>query len=90
MGSVAFSICEHCDDRIGVYEPLVVVEPTGFRETSLAREPELRSAGKVLLHAACAASIRERSTFSRSHQHDDVRPIQGVNRTVMTSPSETT
>jgi hypothetical protein len=90
MGSVAFSICEHCDDRIGVYEPLVVVEPTGFRETSLAREPELRSAGKVLLHAACAALIRERSTFSGARPVDGSLPAQGVNRTVITSPSETT
>lgn len=48
-------ICPHCEDRIGVYEPTVVIEPEGTRITSLAREPEIRDSAGVVLHARCAA-----------------------------------
>jgi hypothetical protein len=90
MGNARFTLCEWCGDRIGVYEPVMVVERSGFRKTSLAREPELRAAGRGLLHAECADAVRERSTFSRSRQADGERSPQGVNRTVITSPSSTT
>jgi hypothetical protein len=90
MGSARFTICEWCGDRIGVYEPIVVVERSGFRKTSLAREPELRTAGEALLHADCADAIRERSMFSRSRGAEGEPSPQGVNRTVITSPSSTT
>ncbi len=33
--------CDHCDEVIGVYEPMVVVTEAGARETSTAAEPSL-------------------------------------------------
>jgi hypothetical protein len=38
---------------IGVYEPLVVRLADGFRETSLAADPELPVAGADHFHLAC-------------------------------------
>jgi hypothetical protein len=50
-----YPTCLYCGDVIGVYEPIVVVEHEGERETSLAREPELaRRSGVLLVHARCA------------------------------------
>jgi hypothetical protein len=46
--------CETCGDVIGVYEPIVLLEPPGRRETSLAAEPELRDSALVCHHRACA------------------------------------
>ena len=43
-----------CDKEIGDHEALVVIEHDGERETSLAREPELREREHVLVvHARC-------------------------------------
>ena len=49
-----FAMCAHCGDRIGVYEPAVVVEGASARTTSLAREPGVTETAKRLLHAGCA------------------------------------
>jgi hypothetical protein len=51
-----FALCPVCRDRIGVYEPAVVLEDSGARLTSLASEPRLRASGVMLLHARCAAA----------------------------------
>ncbi len=47
--------CLYCNEGIGAFEPLVVVEHDGERETSLVREPELVERQHVLLiHSRCA------------------------------------
>lgn len=47
-------ICPVCQDRIGVYEPIRVVGDETGAITSLAREPQLRSGQRELMHLACA------------------------------------
>jgi hypothetical protein len=49
--------CQTCGDVIGVYEPIVLVEPSGRRETSLAADPELCDSGAVCHHRACAEDL---------------------------------
>lgn len=52
-----FSTCAHCGDRIGVYEPVVVISADSSRTTSLANEPQLAErADVILMHAACATA----------------------------------
>lgn len=51
--------CELCGELIGVYEPLVVRSPTGWRTTSVAAEPELRVADLACLHLDCATGNLE-------------------------------
>ena len=41
-----------CGDRIGAYEPIIVVGHG--RETALSREPELRESRPALSHKHCA------------------------------------
>ena len=53
--------CQTCGDVVGVYEPIVLMEPTGRRETSIAAEPGLRDAGLVCHHRACADRLDESS-----------------------------
>lgn len=49
--------CLYCGDIIGVYEPILVVEHDGERETSLAREPSLGARpGLIMAHRKCAPS----------------------------------
>ena len=56
-----FSTCAHCGDRIGVYEPVVVVAERASRTTSLANEPQLAErAGVILLHESCATAVTGR------------------------------
>jgi len=50
------SRCIRCGDVIGTYEPLVVVDATGARQTSLAAEPRLEHAGGEHYHRACYES----------------------------------
>ena len=45
--------CAHCGDVIGIYEPLIVVEEHGARQTSRAAEPELRGLPGHHYHRAC-------------------------------------
>jgi hypothetical protein len=61
MHPAPFSHCAHCGDRIGVYEPVVVIAPDSSRTTSLANEPQLtESNGVILMHQACASAIGTR------------------------------
>jgi hypothetical protein len=45
--------CRHCCEVIGVYEPLIAVEGSEARKTSLAAEPHLRLSGGDRYHDAC-------------------------------------
>ena len=52
--------CRSCGDRIGVYEPLVVIragEPP--RESSLAAEPQALELGSDLYHRDCYSAPAE-------------------------------
>jgi hypothetical protein len=56
-----FSMCAHCGDRIGIYEPVVVIAVDSIRTTSLANEPQLSErAGVILMHEACAIAVAPR------------------------------
>jgi hypothetical protein len=58
MHPAPFSTCAHCGDRIGVYEPVVVIAAGSSRTTSLANEPQLSErTGVILMHQACATSV---------------------------------
>jgi hypothetical protein len=54
------SRCARCGEVIGVYEPLVVVEGGGPRDSSLAAEPALSGARSELYHRGCHAVLAER------------------------------
>jgi len=47
--------CTLCEERIGVYEPIVYVSEDSVRHTSLAAEPSLQSEAheNALFHRAC-------------------------------------
>jgi hypothetical protein len=46
--------CDYCDERIGVYEPMVELTGDLARRTSRAADPRLDSAGaSTLFHGAC-------------------------------------
>jgi hypothetical protein len=45
--------CRACGDVIGYYEPLVLLESTGTRETSVAAEPGIRVASGQRFHRGC-------------------------------------
>lgn len=47
--------CNHCQEVIGVYEPLILVVRCEARETSRAAEPSLGSEDAEHYHAACYA-----------------------------------
>ncbi len=52
-------VCPLCGERIGVYEPVVVLSANPPRRTSLAREPVVRDEEAVLVHADCHAAAVE-------------------------------
>ncbi len=46
--------CPRCGERIGVYEPTIVVEPDGHtRLSSLAHEPDLLDTPDRIFHQRC-------------------------------------
>jgi len=45
--------CASCGDVIGIYEPLIVVEEHGPRQTSRAAEPALPGSPDKHYHRAC-------------------------------------
>lgn len=47
--------CAVCEDVIGFYEPVVVLDDSGLRETSLLDEPML-AAEQIAMHHDCAPS----------------------------------
>ena len=53
--------CALCGDVIGVYEPLVVRDDAGLRETSIAREPTVPALCDEGFHRGCFA---DRQSFS--------------------------
>jgi hypothetical protein len=61
MGSFFYEVeshhplCPFCGDRIGLYEPIIALEPDGRRQSSLASEPSLSEGPATLIHAVCAA-----------------------------------
>lgn len=52
MEGDGFVLCPLCGERIGVYEPMIVITPYGARRTSRAREA-LPPTPAILLHAGC-------------------------------------
>jgi hypothetical protein len=46
--------CPVCDDVIGVYEPVVVIDQSRARNTSLANEPSLGHGEQIVMHGNCA------------------------------------
>jgi len=50
-------LCPVCNDVIGVYEPLLVVDAESARTSSLAREPPLGSGHGVIIHRACGSRL---------------------------------
>ena len=54
--------CQTCGDVIGVYEPIVLVEPPGRRETSLAAEPDLGYSALACHHRTCVDELDDLST----------------------------
>jgi hypothetical protein len=59
-----FLSCAYCGDRIGVYEPIVVVRDG--RRTALAREPELRRQSRSeVIHERCAQAASADLTAER-------------------------
>ena len=46
-------LCPYCDDRIGVYEPMIAITPYGARRASIASEPLLAKTDTILLHPVC-------------------------------------
>lgn len=61
--------CVVCEDVVGVYEPIVVVDSAGTRVTSLACEPGLAQEQVVVRHRQCAA----RPGISEIHQQRAAR-----------------
>jgi hypothetical protein len=53
--------CQHCDDVIGVYEPMVVLHNGAARDTSRAAEQDHAPLNGELFHAACYAQARDES-----------------------------
>lgn len=49
--------CQHCQDAIGAYEPLVVETPTGWHRTSLVVDPWLYTVDQACYHQACYERI---------------------------------
>jgi hypothetical protein len=47
--------CARCGDAVGIYEPLVVIDAQGARQSSYAADPRLLRGGAELLHCACHA-----------------------------------
>ena len=51
--------CAICGDRIGVYEPAVVMGADGVRKTSRAYESQPPSEDAILVHESCYAAAGE-------------------------------
>jgi hypothetical protein len=47
--------CAVCGERLGVYEPLIVLSERVLWRTSLAQDPEFTPAD-VVMHAKCASA----------------------------------
>jgi hypothetical protein len=49
--------CHHCDDVIGVYEPMIVLTDGQARNTSRAAEPDERGSRGECYHRACFTQV---------------------------------
>ncbi len=65
--------CTRCADVIGVYEPLVVVDSTGVRCTSLAAAAQQPDLGDATYHKACY--IATQADNGRAWAHTESPPI---------------
>ena len=45
--------CGYCDEIIGVYEPMIVLLPSGSRMTSRAAERDLTDVPEASFHRVC-------------------------------------
>lgn len=50
--------CRHCGVVIGAYEPMVVENHSGARETALAADPALYETEHPCFHRACYTEAR--------------------------------
>jgi hypothetical protein len=48
--------CPVCNDAIGVYEVVLVLDGDDSRTSSIAREPELQDGEHPVLHLSCGLS----------------------------------
>jgi hypothetical protein len=51
--------CGHCHDVIGAYEPMILENHQGVRQTSLAAEPSLYETDHACFHLACYREARD-------------------------------
>ena len=49
--------CHHCEDVIGVYEPMIVLTDGQARNTSRAAEPDERGFRGECYHRACFTQV---------------------------------
>jgi len=54
--------CGHCEEPIGVYEPLITLAEGHTRETSRAAEPHVISRGARCYHRSCFEQIQDHTT----------------------------
>ncbi len=50
--------CAICDEAIGVYEPVVVLNDLHFTKTSLAVEPLAADGADAVFHRTCVPTLR--------------------------------
>jgi hypothetical protein len=50
--------CGYCNEIIGVYEPMIVLLPSGSRGTSRAAERDLTDVPETSFHKACFETAR--------------------------------
>jgi hypothetical protein len=63
------TICQHCTQVIGVYEPMVVVDRGGARETSRAAEPGVETAPGERYHLGCYRELKAGVADARRRAH---------------------
>lgn len=67
--------CAYCGEIVGVYEPMVVLLPSGSRATSRAAELDLKEVPEASFHEACFESAR--GTPAPEGQSEDAAPTAG-------------
>lgn len=67
--------CASCDEIIGVYEPMVILLPSGSRTTSRAAERDLADVPEARFHQACFDSAHGAGT--RESRAGDATPAAG-------------
>lgn len=67
--------CAYCGEIVGVYEPMVVLLPSGSRATSRAAEVELTDVPEASFHEACFE--RARGAPAQESRSEDAAPAAG-------------